>query len=276
LAPSSRNVSHKKDPKPSACGIEAYMSCGIHLDDKVAIVTGASRGIGEAIARAFADSGAKVVVAARKLDALVAVAQSIGSSAHAVAANTGKEEDVKNLVAEAIRHFGRVDVLVNNAATNPYFGPLLDIDVPAWDKTFDVNLKGYFWLTREVARHLRAREAPGAIVNVASVVALEAAPMQGAYAMTKAAVVSMTKTFAFELASSKIRVNAIAPGLVDTRFASAIVHNEGLVSEVVRKTPLGRYASPTEIAGAALYLASDSASFVTGHTLVVDGGMTSS
>jgi NAD(P)-dependent dehydrogenase (short-subunit alcohol dehydrogenase family) len=252
------------------------MSCRIHLDDKVAIVTGASRGIGEAIARAFADNGAKVVVAARKEGALADVARSIGPSAHAVVAHTGKEDDVKNLVAETIRKFGRVDVLVNNAATNPFFGPLLDADIPSWDKTFDVNLKGYFWLTREVALHLRAREAPGAIVNVASMVALEAAPMQGVYAMTKAAVVSMTKTFAFELASSKIRVNAIAPGLVDTRFASAIVHNEALVSEALRKTPLGRYASPAEIAGAALYLASDSASFVTGHTLVVDGGMTTS
>jgi NAD(P)-dependent dehydrogenase (short-subunit alcohol dehydrogenase family) len=252
------------------------MSCEIHLDDKVVIITGASRGIGAAIARTFAASGAKVVLAARKIDSLAEVARSIGANAHPVAAHTGKEEDTKRLVDEAIKHFGRVDVLVNNAATNPYFGPLLDIDTAAWDKTFEVNLKGYFWMTREVARHLRGREAPGAIVNVASTVALEAAPMQGAYAMTKAAIVSMTKTFAFELASSKIRVNAIAPGLVDTRFAAAIVKNESLVSEALRKTPLGRYASPSEIAGAALYLASDSASFVTGHTLVVDGGMTSS
>jgi NAD(P)-dependent dehydrogenase (short-subunit alcohol dehydrogenase family) len=252
------------------------MSCGIHLDDKVVIITGASRGIGEAMARTFAENGAKVVLAARKLEGLAEIARSIGPAAHAVAAHTGKEEDSKRLVDETIKHFGRVDVLVNNAATNPYFGPLLDADMPSWDKTFEVNLKGYFWTTREVARHLRAREAPGAIVNIASTVALEAAPMQGVYAMTKAAIISMTKTFAFELASSRIRVNAIAPGLVDTRFAAAIVKNEAFVSEVVRKTPLGRYASPAEIAGAALYLASDSASFVTGHTLVVDGGMTTS
>jgi NAD(P)-dependent dehydrogenase (short-subunit alcohol dehydrogenase family) len=224
----------------------------------------------------FAASGAKVVLAARKIEALEEVARSIGPAAHPVAAHTGKEEDTKRLVEETIRRFGRVDVLVNNAATNPHFGPLLDIDNAAWDKTFEVNLKGYFWMTREVARHLRQREAKGAIVNIASTVALEAAPMQGAYAMTKAAIVSMTKTFAFELASSKIRVNAVAPGLVDTRFAAAIVSNEALVSEAVRKTPLGRYAAAAEIAGAALYLASDSASFVTGHTLVVDGGMTSS
>jgi NAD(P)-dependent dehydrogenase (short-subunit alcohol dehydrogenase family) len=252
------------------------MSCEIHLNDKVAIVTGASRGIGEAIARTFAASGAKVVLAARKIEALTEVANAIGSAAHPVAAHTGKEEDAKALVRQALSRFGRVDILVNNAATNPYFGPLIDADGGAWDKTFEVNLKGYFWMAREVARHLRERGSPGAIVNVASTVGLEAAPMQGVYAMTKAAVISMTKTFAFELASSKIRVNAIAPGLVDTRFASAIVKNDALVAEAVRKTPLARYAAPSEIAGAALYLASDSASFVTGHTLVVDGGMTSS
>jgi NAD(P)-dependent dehydrogenase (short-subunit alcohol dehydrogenase family) len=252
------------------------MSREIHLEGKVAIVTGASRGIGEAIARTFARSGARVVLAARKPEGLEKVAASIGEGALAVAAHTGKEEDCKRLVAEAVKRFGKVDVLVNNAAANPYFGPLLDVDAGAWDKTFEVNLKGYFWMIREVARHLRAREAPGSIVNVASVAALEAAPMQGVYGMTKAAVISMTKTFAFELASSKIRVNAVAPGLVDTRFASAIVSNEGLVSEALRKTPLGRYAAPDEIEGGVLYLASDSARFVTGHTLVIDGGMTAS
>ncbi len=248
----------------------------IALDGKVAIVTGASRGIGEAIARSFARSGAKLVLAARKPEALQAVATSIGADALAVAAHTGKESDCARLVAEAVARFGKVDVLVNNAATNPYFGPLLDVDIGAWDKTFEVNLKGYFWMTREVARHLRERGSPGAIVNMASVVGLEAAPMQGVYGMTKAAVISMTKTFAFELASSGIRVNAVAPGLVKTRFASAIVDNDALADNVKRKTPLGRFAVPEEIAGAALYLASDSASFVTGHTLVVDGGLTTS
>jgi NAD(P)-dependent dehydrogenase (short-subunit alcohol dehydrogenase family) len=204
------------------------------------------------------------------------VASSIGEAAFAVTAHAGKEEDCKRLVAEAVKRFGKVDVLVNNAAVNPYFGALLDVDMGAWDKTFEVNVKGYFWMMREVARHLRAREAPGAIVNVASVTGLEAAAAQGVYGMTKAAVISMTKTFAYELSGSRIRVNAVAPGLVDTRFSSAIVHNEGLVSEAIRKTPLGRYATPDEVAGGVLYLASDSASFVTGHTLVIDGGMTAS
>jgi len=206
---------------------------GIQLRGKVAIVTGASRGIGEAIARLFVESGAQVVIAARKIDPLLAIASSVGPSAHPIAAHTGKEDDCKRLVAEAVARFGKLDILINNAATNPYFGPMLDVDGGAWDKTF-----------------------------------------QGVYGMTKAAILSMTKTLAFELASSRIRVNAIAPGLVDTRFASALTSNEAILSKVLEKTPLGRYAAPTEVAGAALYLASDAASYVTGHTLVVDGGMT--
>ena len=246
----------------------------IELTGKVAIITGASRGIGEAFARAFVEHGAKVVLAARKIEGVQAVTSSLGDAALGVAAHTGKEADCVALVDAAVKRFGKVDVLVNNAATNPYFGPLLQADMGAWDKTFEVNLKGYFVMAREVAKHLIARGAPGSIVNVASVAGLEAAPMQGIYGMTKAAVISMTKTLAFELGSSNIRVNAIAPGLVETRLASAIVQNEELARHVVQKTPLGRYAQPAEIAGGAVYLASDSANFLTGHTLVIDGGMT--
>jgi NAD(P)-dependent dehydrogenase (short-subunit alcohol dehydrogenase family) len=257
------------------------MTASITLQGKVAIITGASRGIGEAIARTFAAHGAKVVLAARKLEGLENVAASInaasgerGPVAIAIAAHTGREEDCVRLVATAVEKLGKVDVLVNNAATNPYFGPLLDADVGAWDKTFEVNAKGYFWLTREVARHLRAREAPGSIVNVASVAGLVASPLQGVYAMTKAAVISMTKTFAVELAGNKIRVNALAPGFVDTRFAAAVLKNDTLLDEVLRMTPMKRYAEPDEIAGAALYLASDAASYLTGQAIVIDGGMT--
>lgn len=249
----------------------------IHLTDQVALITGASRGIGEAIARAFAKAGAKVVLAARKPDALEAVAASIvkdGGQALAVAAHTGKADDVKRLVAAAVEKFGRVDVLVNNAATNPYFGPMLDIEDGAFDKTFEVNVKGYFWLTREVAQHLQQRNAKGSIINVASVAGLAAAPMQGVYGMTKAAVISMTKTFAAELGASGIRVNAIAPGLVETKFAQALTSNDEILKLVTDRTPLGRHAQPEEIAGAALYLASGAAGFVTGQTLVVDGGFT--
>ena len=248
----------------------------IHLEGKVAIITGASRGIGAAIARAFVASGAEVVLAARNMEPLAALAGTLGSAAHAVAAHTGREDECVRLTAAAVTRFGRVDILVNNAATNPYFGPMLDVTSATWDKTFEVNLKGYFWMARETALHLRARNAGGAIVNVASIAGLEAAPLQGVYGATKAAILSMTKTLAFELASSRIRVNAIAPGLVRTRFAAALTENDAILSEILRKTPLGRCAEPEEIAGAALYLASDSASYVTGHTLAVDGGMTTS
>jgi NAD(P)-dependent dehydrogenase (short-subunit alcohol dehydrogenase family) len=250
------------------------MSVSFSLEGKVAIVTGASRGIGEAIARAFAAAGAKVVVASRKIDGVTAVAESIGPNAHAIAAHTGKESDCALLVEGAVAKFGKVDVLVNNAATNPYFGPMLDIDATAWDKTFEVNTKGYFWMARGVAKHLQNRNAPGSIVNVASVAGLEAAPLQGVYGMTKAAILSMTKTLAYELASSKIRVNAICPGLIETKFASALIQNESILAEVTKKTPLARYGQPDEIAGGALYLASDAATFLTGHSLVIDGGMT--
>lgn len=250
------------------------MSATITLDGKVAIVTGASRGIGESIARTFAAHGAKVVLAARKMDTLVPIAESIGASAHAIAAHTGKEADCKRLVDETIAKFGKVDILVNNAATNPYFGTFLDIEEAAWDKTFEVNVKGYFWMTREVAKHLRARESAGSIINMASIAGLLAAPGQGGYAMTKAAVISMTKTLAYELAGNKIRVNAIAPGFVDTKFAAAVLKNDVLLDEVLRLTPMKRYGQPDEIAGAALYLASDSASYLTGQAIVIDGGMT--
>jgi NAD(P)-dependent dehydrogenase (short-subunit alcohol dehydrogenase family) len=250
------------------------MTAKITLEGKVAIVTGASRGIGEAIARTFAAHGAKVAIASRKIEGLAQVAESIGPSAIAVAAHTGREEDCARLVATTVEKLGKVDILVNNAATNPYFGPMIDIDVGAWDKTFEVNAKGYFWMMREVARHLRTREAPGSLINVASIAGLIASPLQGVYAMTKAAVISMTKTLAYELAANNIRVNAIAPGFVDTKFASAVLKNDALLDEVIRQTPMKRYGQPDEIAGAALFLASDAASYLTGQAIVIDGGMT--
>ncbi len=249
----------------------------IHLEGKVAIVTGGSRGIGEAIARAFAGAGAKVVVASRKQEGVDKVAASIrqdGGEAHGIAFHAGDLAQAPKLVEATIAQYGQVDVLVNNAATNPHFGPLLTADWGRWNKTFEVNLQGYFELSRQVCNHLLARSAPGNIVNIASIVALAGARLQGIYAMTKAAIVSMTETMAAELAPSGIRVNAIAPGLIETKFASAIVNNPDMVAQVVGKTPLGRVGQPPEIAGAALFLASDAASYVTGHTLVVDGGLT--
>jgi NAD(P)-dependent dehydrogenase (short-subunit alcohol dehydrogenase family) len=251
------------------------------LKDKVIVVTGASRGIGEAIARAAVDAGAKVVLASRKQADLDRVASALPSDrVLAVACHTGKTEDVDALFAKALDKFGRVDGAVNNAATNPYFGPLLDTPDAAIDKTIEVNVKGYLYVARAFVKHVRARDSAGSgatggsIVNLASVAGTRAAPMQGIYGATKAAVISMTQTLAFELGSSKIRVNAIAPGLVETKFASAIVQNPMLRDHVVGRTPLQRHAQPAEIAGAAVYLLSDAASFTTGALMVVDGGLT--
>jgi len=246
------------------------------LKDKVIVVTGASRGIGEAIARACIEGGAKVVLASRKQADLDRVVSTLPADrAIACACHTGKPEDVEALFAKALAAFGRVDGAVNNAATNPYFGPLVDTPDAAIDKTFEVNVRGYLYVARAFVKHARTRDGGGSIVNLASVAGLRAAPMQGIYGATKAAVISMTQTLAFELGGSKIRVNAIAPGLVETKFASAIVHNPMLRDHVVNRTPLARHAQPTEIAGAAVYLLSDAASFTTGTTLVVDGGLTS-
>ena len=246
------------------------------LKDKVIVITGASRGIGEAIARACVDAGARVALASRKQADLDRVASSLPAErAIALACHTGKAADVDAMFDQAIQRFGRVDGLVNNAATNPYFGPLIDTPDAAIDKTFEVNLKGYLYCARALVKHARTRGGSAAIVNIASVAGIRAAPMQGIYGATKAAVISMTQTLANELGSSGIRVNAIAPGLVETRFASALVNNPAVRDLVVGRTPLGRHAQPPELAGAAVYLLSDAASFTTGATLVVDGGFTS-
>lgn len=246
------------------------------LQEKVIVITGASRGIGEAIARACIDGGARVALASRKQADLDKVVASLPPErAFAVACHTGKAEEVDAMMARAVEKFGRVDGIVNNAATNPYFGPMIDSPDAAIDKTIEVNLRGYFYCARAFVRHARARGGGGSIVNVASVLGTRAAPMQGIYGATKAAVISMTQTLAFELGSSNLRVNAIAPGLVDTKFAAGLISNPMIRDHVVKRTPLGRYAQPSEIAGAAVYLLSDASSFTTGTVLVVDGGATS-
>ncbi len=255
------------------------MTAHIHLEDKVAIVTGASRGIGEAIARVFAQAGAKVAIGSRKQEGIEAAAERImatgdGLEVAPFVCHAGKPEQIEALVAATLERFGKLDVVVNNAATNPHFGPLVTADHRAFDKTVEVNARGYFDMALAAAKYWVDVGRPGSLINVASVAALIGAPLQGIYAMTKAAVVSMTKTLAVELGPSAIRVNAIAPGLVETRLAAALVHNPDVLKRVTDRTPLGRHAQPEEIAGAALFLASDAASFVTGHTLVVDGGMT--
>jgi len=244
------------------------------LKDKVIVVTGASRGIGEAIARACVDGGARVVLASRKQADLDKVASALGEHAIAVACHTGKPDEVDALMAKAVERFGRVDGWVNNAATNPYFGPLIDIPDAAMEKTFEVNVRGYLYGARAFVKHARTRDGGGSIVNIASIAGMRAAPMQGFYGATKAAVLSMTQTLAFELGGSKIRVNAIAPGVVETRFASAIVQNPMLLEHFTKRAPLGRYGQPDEIAGAVTYLLSDASTFTTGSTITIDAGFT--
>ncbi len=248
------------------------------LQGKLALVTGASRGIGRAIARAFAAEGARVVLVSRKQAALDEVAAEIERAhpgrAFARACHVGQPEQLDALVDWCAGELGLPGVLVNNAATNPYFGPMIGIEPSMFDKTFEVNLRGPFELTRRLAQRWTAAEQPAAVINVASVVGMRAAPLQGVYAMTKAALVSMTQTLAVELGPAGIRVNAIAPGLVETRFSGALLSSPEALRHFTEHTALRRYGQPDEIAPAAVYLAADEASFVSGQTLCVDGGYT--
>ncbi|MDG1483902.1 MAG: glucose 1-dehydrogenase [Myxococcota bacterium] len=248
------------------------------LTGRLAIITGGSRGIGEAIAVAYAREGARVVIASRKLEGIQAAAERINAvypgAAIPMVCHVGKVETIPAFVQEVENKHGIPDILVNNAATNPYFGPMLDLEWSAWDKTFQVNLKGTFAMSREVASRLILSNRSGSIINMSSVYGTVGAPYQSIYAMTKAAMISMTRTMAVELGPADIRVNAIAPGLVDTRFASAIVSNPDLVRIFTERAPLHRYARPDEIAGMAVFLASSDASYITGQTIPIDGGYT--
>ncbi len=238
------------------------------LEGKVALVTGASRGIGRAIAQAYADAGASVLLSSRKQADLDSAAAEIGGDVAVFAANAGDPDQAAAAVAHCVERFGAVDVLVNNAATNPYFGPAIDIDLGRYDKTWDVNLRGALVWTQEAWRRSMA-ERGGAVINIASIGGLSVEPGIGIYNTTKAALIHLTKTLAAELAPS-VRVNAIAPGLVKTDMARALW--EPAEDRIAASMPLARLGEPADIAHAALFLASDLASWVTGHTLVVDGG----
>lgn len=244
------------------------------LTGKIALVTGASRGIGEGIARLLAAQGAHVIVSSRKQDACEAVAASIredGGKAEAYACHIGEMAQIDKLFADLEARHGRIDILVNNAATNPHFGHITETDVGAFQKTVDVNIRGYFFMSSAAAR-LMGRNGGGSIVNVASVNGVTPGAQQGIYSITKAAVISMTKAFARECAPQKVRVNALLPGATDTKFASALFHNPVILEQALSRIPMRRVAEPSEMAGAVLYLASDAASYTTGAALNVDGG----
>ncbi|MEN0065184.1 MAG: glucose 1-dehydrogenase [Myxococcota bacterium] len=251
----------------------------IDVTGKVVVVTGASRGIGEAMATALAKGGARVAIASRKQEGIEAAAARIreavpGASVVPYVAHMGEPDQIEALIASTESELGPLDAVISNAATNPYFGPMIGIDRGAWAKTFQVNLEGTFELARIAAKRFIDAGRPGSIVSTSSIAGIRGAPLQGVYGMTKASLVSMTQTLAIELGASNIRVNAIAPGLIDTKLSSAITQSDTLSERVVSATPLGRIGRPEEIAGLAVFLVSDASSFVTGQTIVVDGGLT--
>ncbi len=240
----------------------------LRLDNKVALVTGGSRGIGKAIAALYAQSGARVMISSRKADALEVAAKEMTGKVEWFAANVGEPDQAEACIDACIERLGGIDILVNNAATNPYMGPLMGIDRSRADKTVQVNQTAVLsW--SQLAWEKSMRDGGGSIINMASIGGMATEPMIGYYNVTKAAVIHLTKQMAAELAP-KVRVNAIAPGLVKTDFARALW--QPAEEAIAGHTPLRRLGEPEDIANAALFLASDAASWITGHTLVVDGG----
>ena len=245
-----------------------------NLDGKIAFVSGASRGIGEAIARLLGQQGAHVIVSSRRLEGCQPVVDGIiaeGGKATAIACHIGEMEQITRTFARIREEFGHIDILVNNAATNPQFCNVLDTDLSAFQKTVDVNIRGYFFMSVEAGKLMRDHGG-GSIINVASINGVSPGVFQGVYSMTKAAVINMTKVFAKECAQYGIRCNALLPGLTDTKFASALVSNDAILKTALQQIPLKRVARPEEMAGAVLYLASDASTYTTGVSLNVDGG----
>ncbi len=246
------------------------------LSGKVALVTGASRGIGESIAKLLAENGAHVIVSSRRAESceeVVAAIKEAGGSAETMACHIGDMDNIAQTFAGIKEKHGRLDVLVNNAAANPYFGHILDTDLGAYNKTVDVNVRGYFFMSIEGAKLMRDNGG-GSIINTASVNGLQPGMHQGIYSITKAAVINMTKSFAKECAQFNIRVNALLPGLTKTKFAGALFEDEKMHKLAMATIPMARHAEPDEMAGTVLYLASQASSYTTGEAIVVDGGFT--
>lgn len=246
-----------------------------NLNKKIALITGASRGIGEAIAITMSEFGAICILTSRNMDGLMTVKAKIeerGGEAEVVTCHTGKPEMIRQLFERVKLDHGRLDILVNNAATNPYFGEMTDAPEWAWDKTVAVNLKGPFFMIQQ-AVELMTKNGGGSIVNIASVNGVRPAPLQGIYAITKAGVIAMTKAYAKELAGKNIRVNALLPGLTETKLAAALIENREIYDRAMKRIPMQRHAQPHEMVGAVLYLVSDAATYTTGTSIICDGGM---
>jgi NAD(P)-dependent dehydrogenase (short-subunit alcohol dehydrogenase family) len=244
------------------------------LDKKIALITGASRGIGEAIALTLAEYGATCVLTSRKIEGLQVVLDKIkknNGNAEAISCHVGYLDQIKELFQQIKDRFGRLDILINNAATNPYFGEMINADEGVWDKTLEVNLKGPFFMIQQAAK-LMETSGGGAIVNTASIAGVRPGPMQGIYSITKAGLISMTKAYAKELASKNIRVNALLPGLTETKFSEALLTTDWIYQRAIEHIPLKRHAHPSEMVGAVLYLVSDAASYTTGACIICDGG----
>jgi NAD(P)-dependent dehydrogenase (short-subunit alcohol dehydrogenase family) len=246
-----------------------------NLSGKIALITGASRGIGEAIAKLLAAHGAHIILTSRKLEGLLRVEGEIiqaGGTAESLVCHVGALPQIEELFSQVENRHGRLDILINNAGANPFFGDVLSADEKVWDKTCDVNLKGCFFMSQHAAK-LMKKAGTGTIVNVASVNGIRPAPFQSIYSITKAGIIAITQSFAKELAYCGIRVNALLPGLTDTKFASTLTQNPDILKIVLPSIPMGRIAKPEEMAGAVLYLVSEAASYTTGICLTVDGGM---
>lgn len=246
------------------------------LKEKTAIISGGSKGIGKSIAFKYAEAGANVVICSRKkdnLDSAIEEAQTLGFNIIGIECNTGEKESINNVVDKTLEQFKRVDILVNNAAANPYYGPILNSEDSHWEKIWDINVKGYFNFIKACSKSMKDNKY-GKIINVASIAAKTPLDGLGVYNISKAAVVMLTKVLAKEMAESNIQVNTLAPGLIKTDFSKALWKDEKVYNEIIKAIPQARMGEPDDISGMALYLASGASDFITGSMFVVDGGLT--